>query len=142
MTREARYAATRCRSTWIRGALLSQALVSAWGAAAQTTDTSPRAAVSDARPIMLAALSSPDGAAHGVLTGEIAEAITRRFGATSPIFVDVTTERRYSQDGCARLKVLFWQEGVRLPAADAPRRQTIEFGINYCLDGLPPRALR
>jgi hypothetical protein len=23
----------------------------------------------------------------------------------------------------------------------APRRQTIEFGINYCLDGRPPRSL-
>ena len=121
---------------------MSLALGVSMGAGALAMPDSPRTAVSDARPLLLAALSAPDGTARGVLTGELAEAITRRFSATSPIYVDVTTERRYSQAGCARLKVLFWQEGVQLPAAQAPRRQTIEFGINYCLDGLPPKALR
>ncbi|WP_298435667.1 hypothetical protein [Ottowia sp.] len=100
-----------------------------------------RTPVPDARPVLLAALQSADGSAHGVLTGEIADAITRRFEATSPIYIDVTTEKRYRQPGCSRLKVLLWQEGVRLPDALAPRKQSIEFGINYCLDGLPPRSL-
>jgi hypothetical protein len=88
---------------------------------------------------MIAALQAEDGTAHGILTGQLADAITQRFEASSPIFIDVSTERRYRQPGCSRLKVLFWQEGVRLPDASAPRRQTIEFGIDYCLDGLPPR---
>ena len=74
--------------------------------------------------------------------GEIADAITQRFEATSPIYIDVSTEKRYREPGCSRLKVLFWQEGVKLPDVAAPRRQTIEFGINYCLDGLPPKSLR
>lgn len=100
-----------------------------------------RTPVPDARPVLLAALRAADGKAHGVLTGEIAEAITRRFEATSPIYIDVSTEKRYRQPGCSRLQVLFWQEGVQLPGALAPRKQTIEFGINYCLDGLPPRSL-
>ena len=91
---------------------------------------------------MLAALQASDGQAHGVLTGEMADAITRRFGATSPIFIDVTTEKRYAQPGCSRLKVTFWQGGVHLPGARTPRRQTMEFGINYCLDGRPPQSLR
>ncbi len=104
-------------------------------------DSVVRTPVPDPRPLMLAALQASDGEAHGVLTGEIAEAITRRFGATSPIYVDVSTERRYAQAGCARLKVNFWQDGVNLPEATAPQRQTIEFGINYCLDGRPPRSL-
>lgn len=100
-----------------------------------------RTPVPDPRPLMLAALQAGNGEAHGVLTGDIAEAITKRFGAASPIYIDVATERRYAQAGCARLKVTFWQEGVQLPSAAAPRRQTIEFGINYCLDGRPPRSL-
>lgn len=104
-------------------------------------DAPYRTPVPDARPVMLAALNAPDGTAHGVLTGEIADAITQRFGATSPIYIDVTTERRYAQAGCARLKVTFWQEGVTLPGASGPRQQTIEFGIDYCLDGRPPRSL-
>lgn len=102
---------------------------------------SPRTSVSDARPLLLAAIQASNGEAHGMLTGDVANAITQRFGATSPIFIDVTTERRYQQPGCSRLKVLFWQDGVLLPGAKAPRKQSMEFGINYCLDGLPPKSL-
>lgn len=101
-----------------------------------------RTAVPDARPVMLAALQATDGQAHGVLTGEMADAITKRFGATSPIFINVTTEKRYAQPGCSRLKVTFWQDGVLLPGALSPRRQTMDFGINYCLDGRPPQSLK
>ncbi|MFH1658316.1 MAG: hypothetical protein ABIG35_03295 [Pseudomonadota bacterium] len=102
----------------------------------------PRAPVSDPRPVMLAALRSVDGEAHAILSGEIAEALTQRFAATSPIYIDVTTEKRYAQAGCARLKVSFWQDGVLLPGAPSPHRQTIDFGINYCLDGQPPQSLK
>jgi len=105
-------------------------------------DEVPRASVSDPRPVMLAALQSVNGEAHAILSGEIAEALTQRFAATSPIYIDVTTERHYRQAGCSRLKVIFWQEGVLLPGASGPRRQTMDFGINYCLDGRPPQSLR
>ncbi len=101
-----------------------------------------RAPVSDPRPVMLAALQSVDGEAHGILSGEIADARTQRFAATSPIYLDVTTEKRYAQAGCARLNVRFWQDGVLLPGASSPRRQTMDFGINYCLDGQPPQSLK
>ena len=90
---------------------------------------------------MIAAIDSPTGIAHGILVGDMADAITRRFKATSPIYIDVSTERRYTQAGCSRLKVVFWQEGVLLPGVPAPRKQTIEIGINYCRDGLPPKSL-
>lgn len=105
-------------------------------------DEVQRTLVPDARPVMLAALQAPDGEAHGVLIGEMADAITQRFGATSPIYIDVTTEKRYAQAGCSRLKVSFWQDGILLPGALSPRRQTMDFGINYCLDGRPPRSLK
>ena len=105
-------------------------------------DDGERMPVPDARPVMLAALQSADGLAHGVLTGEMADAISKRFGATSPIYIDVTTEKRYAQAGCARLNVRFWQDGVLLPGASSPRRQTMDFGINYCLDGRPPQSLK
>ena len=105
-------------------------------------DDRERTPVPDARPLLLAALQSSDGQALGVLTGEMADAISKRFGATSPIYIDVTTERHYRQAGCSRLKVIFWQDGVLLPGASGPRRQTMDFGINYCLDGRPPQSLR
>ena len=100
-----------------------------------------RIPVQDARPLLIAAIDAPSGEAHGMLVGEIADAVTQRFKGTSPIYIDVTTERRYTQAGCSRLNVRFWQEGVQLPGAAAPRRQTIDFGINYCRDGLPPKSL-
>ena len=101
-----------------------------------------RTPVPDARPVMLSALQATDGQAHGVLIGEMADAITKRFGATSPIYIDISTEKRYAEPGCSRLKVTFWQDGVLLPGARTPRRQTMDFGINYCLDGRPPQSLR
>ena len=91
---------------------------------------------------MRQALAAIDGKASGVLTGESANAICRRFQTQSPIHIDVRTERRYAQHGCARLKVLFWQDGVLLPGADKARRQSIEFGIDYCASGEPPVSLQ
>jgi hypothetical protein len=121
--------------------LLATAALAMSALADESSSTAPRTPVTDARPVMLAAIQASNGEAHGVLTGDVANAISQRFGATSPIFIDVTTERRYQQPGCSRLKVMFWQDGVLLPGAKAPRKQTMEFGINYCLDGLPPKSL-
>lgn len=100
-----------------------------------------RVSVENAKALLIVAIDAPDGQAHGILTGPLADAITERFKATTPIYVDVSTERRYAQEGCRRLKVRFWQDGVQLPGQPAPRRQTIDFGINYCRDGLPPKSL-
>ena len=107
----------------------------------------PRVKVPDAKTLMIAAIDAADGRAHGVLTGEVADAVTQTFQATFPVYIDVSTEKRYGQQGCARLKVTFWQDGVRLPSGTAGcllplRRQTIEFGVNKCRDGQPPRSLR
>ena len=100
-----------------------------------------RVTVENAKALLIEAIDAPDGQAHGMLTGPLADAITERFKATTPIYVDVSTERRYAQEGCRRLKVRFCQDGVQLPGQPAPRRQTIDFGINYCRDGLPPKSL-
>ncbi len=107
----------------------------------QQTLAQQRVSVYDARSLLVVAIDAPDGQAHGALTGEIADAISQRFKGTTPIYIDVSTERRYAQAGCSRLKVRFWQDGVQLPGVPAPHRQTIDFGINYCRDGLPPKSL-
>lgn len=100
-----------------------------------------RTPVTDPRPLLVAAIDSPTGEAHGVLTGDTADVINRKFNAAMPILIDVTTEKRFAQTGCSRLKLRFWQDAVLLPGAATPRTQTIEFGINYCRDGQPPRSL-
>ena len=101
----------------------------------------PRTPVPDPRPLMRAAIDAKTGKAHGVLVGQVADAIRDRFQGSTPIFIDVSTERRYAQPGCSRLNVTFWQDGVVLPDTPTPHRQTITFGINYCRDGLPPKSL-
>lgn len=126
-----------------RSILLTLVLIAMSAQADETTAptaSTSRTPVPDARPLLITALQSSSGEAHGTLTGEVADAISKRFAATSPIFIDVTTERRLRQSGCSRLKVVFWQDGVQLPGASAARKQSMEMGINYCLDGLPPRS--
>lgn len=117
-------------------ALLLSLVSSLLGVDTATADE--RLPVPDARPVLLAALHAPDGRASGLLGGELADAIGRRFGSSAAIHVDVSTVHRYAQPGCSRLNVTFRQDDVQLPGAAAPQRQTIEFGIDYCLDGQPP----
>ena len=119
-------------------ALAAAAMIGLAGAAS----AQQRVAVPDARQLLIAAIDAADGQAHGVLTGELADAITARFKSTTPIHIDVSTVKRYAQPGCRRLNVRFWQDGVQLPGAPAPRHQTIDFGINYCRDGQPPKSLK
>ena len=123
------------------GLFMALAMAMLHGPWALATDV-PRQQVTDAAPLMRQALQAIDGTASGVLTGESANAISRRFQTQSPIHIDVRTERRYAQHGCARLRVLFWQDGVLLPGADKARRQSIEFGIDYCASGEPPASLQ
>ena len=99
-----------------------------------------RLPVDDPRVLLRAALSAPDGQAQGILHGEAAMAIRQRFSATSPVYLDVRTLHRYRQHGCARLNMRAWQEGVLLPGADARRTERLDIGIDYCLDGRPPRS--
>jgi hypothetical protein len=103
--------------------------------------TSPRVPVDDVRVLLISAIDSPSGQAQGVLTGQMAKLITDRFRAAGPILIDVTTERRYSQPGCSRLKMTLSQDGVNLPGAAGPERKTVDIGLNYCRDGQPPKSL-
>jgi hypothetical protein len=120
--------------------LLQLALVSACALAnAQPTDA--RVSVENLRALMVAAIDSPTGQARGVLAGNDAASITQHFKASGPILVDVSTERRYQQPGCSRLKVSITQEGLHLPGFATPQRRTIDVGLNYCRDGTPPRSL-
>ena len=93
------------------------------------------------RALMVAAIDAPNGQARGTLAGPLGDAVRARFNASGPIAVEVSTFKRYAQPGCRRLNVRFRQDGVNLPGAAAPRSQTVDFGINYCRDGQPPRSL-
>lgn len=93
------------------------------------------------RTLLVAAIDSPTGEAHGRMTGDIAKMMSDRFRTTGPILIDITTERRYSQAGCSRLKIRFAQDSVVMPGASAPQNKTVDVGLNYCRDGMPPKSL-
>lgn len=99
-----------------------------------------RVPVDSLRPLLIAAIDSPQGAAQGALTGDFAEALRRKFATAAPLEINVTTERRLAQPGCSRLKVVFSQTGVVMAAGSAPENKTMEFALNYCRDGSAPRA--
>jgi hypothetical protein len=105
----------------------------------------PRAEVTDLRVLLIQALDSPLGRAQGKLVGEWAQAITQKFSSSThqagDILVDVHTLQRYAQPGCSRLNIRLAQDGVLLPGTKAPRLQTMDIGLNYCRDGLPPKSL-
>lgn len=104
-----------------------------------------RESIQDLRVVLAQAIDAPDGQAHAALVGAAAEAITAKFKATSPILVDVSTLKRYSQEGCRRLRLALSQEGVVLPGVyggEGPHRRTVSFDLNYCRDGSPPASLQ
>jgi len=109
--------------------------------ASAAADQVQRLPVEDFRVLLVSAIDAPGGTAHGILIGSMAEALTAKMKATSPILIDVSTERRYQQSGCSRLNVRFSQDGVVLPGTTVPRKQTFDLGLNYCRDGMPPKSL-
>ena len=94
--------------------------------------------VTNPRELMIEAIDAPDGRASGVLVGDMADAIGQGFGTTAPLRIDVTTLKRYRQEGCRRLNVAFSQDGVRMPGESTGNARQIDFGIDYCRNGQPP----
>jgi hypothetical protein len=114
-------------------------LALAFAAAAQPPDGRPH--FQDLREILVAAIDVPRGEARGVLVGDLATSVTRAFDASGSILLDVSTERRYRQPGCSRLKLTVSQEGVLLPGEATRRTKTVDVSLNYCRDGTPPHSL-
>lgn len=100
-----------------------------------------RQPVEDFRLLLVSAIDAADGTAKGVLIGPMAEAISTKLKASGPILLDVTTLRRYRQEGCRRFNVRFSQKGIHLPSGGPARDQTLDMGLNYCRDGQPPKSL-
>ena len=87
------------------------------------------------------AIDSPSGAGTGVLIGQHGKGDHDRIQCDRP-----DPHRRHDtealpQPGCSRLNVRFSQDGVQLPGAAAPATQTVDIGLNYCRDGMPPKSL-
>lgn len=98
---------------------------------AQQTERIP---VTEIKPLL--ALAAEHGRAHGVLIGPAAEYMHRRFEATAPIEIDVSTLHPLPQPGCARLEVTTRQRDVLEEGKRAD--QELRWQLSFCRDGSFP----
>ncbi|MCE2692530.1 MAG: hypothetical protein LW862_22480 [Rubrivivax sp.] len=102
--------------------------------AAGPSETTPRHAVTDLKPLF--ARAAAEGSARGTLTGPGAQAIARRFQTDAPIEIDVRRIQRLPQLGCGRLEVTTRQRDV----TQAGKRgdQEMVYQLSHCADGRFP----
>lgn len=89
------------------------------------------------KALLMQALDAPDGKAKGIVEGKEANAIHTATGASDPVRAEVSTIKKFSQEGCSRL-------AVRLVQPNAPTKEggKADFALNYelnlCRNGTPP----
>lgn len=91
------------------------------------------------KALMLHALNSPDGNASGIVEGKVADKIHETTGSYDPVRCEVSTVRRYKEEGCSRLSIKLIQPNT--PTKEGPKT---DFALNYeldlCKSGMPPRS--
>lgn len=102
---------------------------------AQPVSAQHRQPVESIKPLLLAAITQ--GKAHGLLQGPTAKLMRERFGATSPIEVDVVRLRPHVMPGCHRLSVKTTQAGVREGKGPA-KEMVLAYEVNFCKNGQFP----
>ena len=53
------------------------------------------------KALLMQALNAPDGEAKGIVTGKEADAIHAATGASDPIRAEVSTIKKFNQEGCS-----------------------------------------
>jgi len=82
-------------------------------------------------------LDAPDGKAKGIVVGKEANAIHTATGVSDPARAEVSTIKKFNQEGCSRL-------AVRLVQPNTPTKEggKTDFALNYvlnlCRNGMPP----
>lgn len=89
------------------------------------------------KELLMQALNSPDGTAKGIVEGREADAIHTATGTSDPVSGEVSTIKRFRQEGCSRLN-------LRLIQPNTPTREgsktdfALQFELNLCRNGMPP----
>lgn len=90
-----------------------------------------------AKALLMQALNAPDGKAKGVIEGQEADKIHAVTGASDPVKAEVSTIRKFKQEGCSRLKLRLIQPNA--PTKDGKRVDfALDYELNLCRDGSPP----
>ncbi|CAH1905046.1 conserved exported hypothetical protein [Candidatus Nitrotoga sp. HW29] len=87
--------------------------------------------------LLMQALNAPNGAAKGVVEGKEADAIHAATGASVPIRAEVSTIKKFNQEGCSRLAVKLIQPNT--PTKEGGKTDfALNYELNLCRNGTPP----
>jgi len=89
------------------------------------------------KALLMQALDAPDGKAKGIVAGKEADAIHAATGASDPVRAEVSTIKKFNQEGCNRLAVKLVQPNA--PAkAGGKADLVLNYELNLCRNGMPP----
>ena len=89
------------------------------------------------KALLMQALSAPDGKARGFVEGKEADAIHTATGASDPVRAEVSTLKRFKQEGCSRLAVKLIQPNTPTKSG-AKTDFALNYELNLCQNGMPP----
>ncbi|WP_239287705.1 hypothetical protein [Candidatus Nitrotoga sp. 1052] len=83
------------------------------------------------------ALNAPNGTAKGIIEDKEADAIHTATGASDPIRAEVSTIKKFNQEGCSRLAVKLIQPNT--PTKEGGKTDfALNYELNLCRNGTPP----
>ncbi len=89
------------------------------------------------KALLMQALDAPDGKAKGIVAGKEADAIHTATGVSDPVRAEVSTIKKFNQEGCSRLAVRLVQPNA--PTKDGDKTDfALNYELNLCRNGMPP----
>ncbi len=89
------------------------------------------------KALLMQALDAPDGKAKGIVAGKEADAIHAATGASDPVRGEVSTIKKFNQEGCSRLAVRLVQPNA--PTKDGGKTEfVLNYELNLCRNSMPP----
>jgi hypothetical protein len=89
------------------------------------------------KALLMQALNAPNGAAKGVVEGKEVDAIHAATGAPDSVRAEVSTIKKFNQEGCSRLAVKLIQPNT--PTKEGGKTDfALNFELNLCRNGMPP----
>lgn len=87
------------------------------------------------KDLTLQALS--EGSAKGEMDIQMQSVVSAQTKSSEPVYVEVSTIKRFAQQGCARLQYVISQDKVLHKTGELGPFQT-SWQLNICQDGSPP----
>jgi len=89
------------------------------------------------KALLMQALNEPNGADKGIIEGKEADAIHTATGAFDPVRAEVSTIKKFNQEGCSRLAVKLIQPNT--PTKEGGKTDfALNYELNLCRNGMPP----